>query len=254
MMRAKRLRENETAAIRNAKIQNNILRDRTRIRERNLEVSDAERAARAQRLVRLGVGVGTAAVVAGAVAYEAVKRAMPVQVQQQLAGEACGFTRQQTRQLPRFALDIATHVKTLSMGQIMSAMPRLAGILHNYQLLQKVAPSIFASAAMLRVYDPGLDVTDFVGEIAQTQRALGARTPLQYRAVNRVIAETYKSLGGQMSPEQIAASMRAVAPDVVRERFSHALKFARELTLMEGITGIKGLPGLLQELMIPQGP
>lgn len=253
-VQAKRVRENETAAIRNARLQNNILRDRTRIKERNLEVSDAERAARTQRLMRIGIGVGTAAVVAAALGYEAVKRAMPVQVQTQLAGEAGGFTRQQTRQLPRFALDIATHVKQFSVGDVMSAMPRLAGILHNYQMLQKVAPSIFASAAVMRVYGATGDVDELVGDIAQTQRALGARTPQQYRAVNRVIADAFTDLGGQLSPERIAASLRAVAPAIVRQPFNQGLRFAKQLTLLQGLTGVKGLPGLFNELMVPGQP
>lgn len=253
-LQARRTRLNEVSALRNSKLQNAILRDRTRIKERNLELSEAERAARMQRLMRFGIGAGVVATAVAVAAVEAVRKAMPIQVGQQMAGEAGGFTRAQTRQLPRFALDIATQVKQFSVGDVMSALPRLAGILHNYQLLRAVAPSMFRMAAVMKVYGATGDVNELVGDIAQTQRALGARTPFQYRAVNRVIGDVFTELGGQMSPEQIAATMRAVAPALVKQPFGQGLQFAKELTLLQGLTGVKGLPELFHQLMVPGQP
>jgi hypothetical protein len=253
-LQARRSHANEVAALRNAKLQNAILRDRTRIKERNLEVSEAERAARMQMIRRFAIGGAIAGVAVAALGVEAIKHAMPIQVSEQLAGEAGGFTRRQTKQLYPFALNIATQDKQFSIDDVMGAMPRLAGILHSYRLLRAVAPSMFRMAAMMKVYGAEGDVNDLVGSIAQTQRALGARTPAQYRAVNQVIGDVYKDLGNQMSPEQIATTMRAVAPALVKQPFGKGLQFAKELTLLQGLTGVKGLPELFHQLMVPGQP
>ena len=113
---------------------------------------------------------------------------------------------------------------------------------------------MFRMAAVMKTYGATGDVNELIGDIAQTQRALGARTPQQYRAVNRVIGDVFTELGGQLSPEQIAATMREVAPALVKQPFKPGLQFAKELTLLQGLTGVKGLPELFHQLMVPGQP
>ena len=253
-LQARRSRMHELSAIRNAKLQNAILRDRTRIKERNLEVSEAERAVRRQRWLHFGVGAAVVGTAIAAAFVEAVKKAMPIQVSQIQAGEAGGLTPKQTKQLYPLALNIATSSKVLSLDEVMSGMPRIAATLHNYRLMQAVAPSMFRMIGYLKTFGATGSVADIVGDIAQTQRALGAHTPAQYRAVNRVIGDVYADTGGLMSPEQIAATLRTVGPAIVKQPFGKGLQFAKELTLLQGLTGVKGLPKMFQDFMLPAKP
>ena len=253
-LQARRSRMHELSAIRNAKLQNTILRDRTRIKERNLEVSEAERAARMQRWLHFGVGAAVVGTAIAAAFVEAVKQAMPIQVAQIQAGAAGGLTPRQTKRLYPLALNIATSSKVLSLDEVMSGMPRLAATLHNYKMMQAVAPAMYRMVGYLKTFGATGDVADLVGDIAQTQRALGAHTPAQYRAVNRVIGDVYADTGGLMSPEQIAATLRTVAPAIAKQPFGKGLQFAKELTLLQGLTGVKGLPKLFQDFMLPAKP
>ncbi len=246
-MQAAIQRRTSMAQIKANETNNRILRERQAIKEQNLELSEAQIAAQREQRMRIlmrgGIAAGVMAVVAGGLA----KAGMPVGISEFRARMAGGLTAAQAAGLGPFATQIALQSRLFSRNQVLESLGPMIGIL-GLRRTRGLAPGFFRTAAIEQALTPEAETpAEMIPELLRAGVAIGARTPGQFRAFNRTVANVLLRSGGAMGLSRISEIMRTVGPIGAAMPFGQRMQLGEAVSLLSLHAGGEGAlaPGAL---------